>query len=90
MSALGNLGSGNRDNLAGGRNAVSTSGGGFGSLTAWTGMGARMVDDVDAVKKRYARVKKAERPEWVSDQMGAIREQREARAFAALDELLER
>ena len=84
MSALGNLGNGNRDNLSGGRNAVSTSGGGFGSLTAWRGIGAQMVGDLDRV------VSKAKR-QYAKDRKAAAREraaEREAAAFAALDDLL--
>jgi len=88
MSALGNLGSGNRDDLAGGRNAVSTSGGGFGSLTAWKGLGAQMVDDLDAVRARYARVKAAEHREAAREEAALRRAEREAKAYAALDELL--
>jgi hypothetical protein len=84
MSAFGNLGNGNRDNLAGGRNAVSTSGGGFGSLTAWKGIGASMVADLDRVvvtaKRQYADDRKAAARERAAE--------REAAAFAALDDLL--
>ena len=85
MSAIGNLGNGNRDNLAGGRNAVSTSGGGFGSLTRWAGIGAKMVNNLDGVvanaKRQYAEDRKAAARERAAE--------REANALAELDSLLD-
>ena len=56
---------------------------------AWTGLGASMVEDLDSTRKKYARVKRAERPDWVREQMEVIQEEREAKAYAALDALLE-
>jgi hypothetical protein len=48
-----------------------------------------MVSDLDAVKARYARVKRAERAAYVAEQAAILREEREAAAAAALDELLD-
>jgi membrane protein involved in colicin uptake len=47
-----------------------------------------MVADLDAVKAKYARVKNAERAEYVREQAEILRAEREAAAFAALDDLL--
>jgi hypothetical protein len=89
MSALGNLGNGNRDNLAGGRNAVSTSGGGFNSLTRWTGLGATMVDDLDTVKAKYQRLIESEKRKTAREEVAYRRAVREAEALAALDGLID-
>jgi hypothetical protein len=88
MSAFGKVNSGDRDGLAGGREAVPVSGGAFGSLTRWTGLGAQMVTDLDAVKARYARVKGAENREAAREEAAFRRAEREAAAYAALDDLL--
>ena len=84
MSAFGKVNSGDRDGLAGGREAVAVSGGAFGSLTRWTGLGAKAVDDLDAVKARFDRVHAADRR--AEARLRAA--EREAEAFAALDGLL--
>ena len=76
-----------RDYNAGGYSAGTT--GGRMTMTPQGGLGAKMVDDLDAVKARYARVKAAERR---SDRLYEIelrRQQREAEALAALDDLLD-
>ena len=88
MSAFGKVNSGDRDGLAGGREAVAVSGGAFGSLTRWTGLGAQAVDDLDAVKARYARVKAAEHREAAREAAARCLAKREADSFAALDDLL--
>jgi hypothetical protein len=48
-----------------------------------------MVDDLDAVKARYARVKAAEHRADRAYEAELRRAEREAKAYAALDELLE-
>ena len=63
-------------------------GGAFGSLARWTGLGAKAVDDLDAVKARYARVKAAEHREAAREAAARCLAKREADAFAALDDLL--
>jgi hypothetical protein len=47
-----------------------------------------MVADLDAVKARYARVKAAEHREAAREEAALRRAEREAKAYAALDELL--
>jgi hypothetical protein len=54
------------------------------------GQGAQMVDDLDAVKARYARVKAVENREAAREAAARCLAKREADAFAALDELLGR
>ena len=54
------------------------------------GQGAQMVDDLDAVKARYARVKAFENREAAREAAAERRAEREAAAFAALDDLLGR
>ena len=53
------------------------------------GYGAQQVSDLDAVKAKYTRVKNSERAEYVREQAAILRAEREAKAYAALDELLE-
>ena len=88
MSAFGKVNSGDRDGLAGGREAVGVSGGAFGSLTRWTGLGAKAVDDIDAVKARYKRIVGAEQKVAAREAAAERRAAREAEAFSALDDLL--
>jgi len=52
------------------------------------GYGAQQVSDLDAVKAKYTRVKNSERAEYVREQAAILRAEREAKAYAALDELL--
>ena len=59
------------------------------TLTKQRGQGAQMVDNLDAVKANYARVINAEKREAAREAAAARRAEREAEAFAALDELLE-
>jgi hypothetical protein len=66
----------------------AAAGGGQMTITGQCGQGAQMVADLDAVKAKYARVKNTERAEWVREQAAILRAEREAKAFAALDELL--
>jgi hypothetical protein len=78
---------------ANGANGVTTgnraaAGGGQMTITGQCGQGAQMVADLDAVKAKYARVKNAERAEYVREQAEILRAEREAAAFAALDDLL--
>lgn len=88
MSALGKLNNGNRDGLKGGRNAVAVNGG-TNTVTPWRGLGAKMVDDLGEVQAKYDRVKKVERPDYVSDQIEALQEERDLKAFKNLDSLLD-
>ena len=79
---------------ANGSNGVTTgnraaAGGGQMTITGQCGQGAQMVDDLDAVKARYARVKAAEHREAAREEAALRRAEREAKAYAALDELLE-
>jgi hypothetical protein len=52
------------------------------------GYGAQQVSDLDAVKARYARVIGAEKREAAREEAARRRAEREAAAFAALDDLL--
>ena len=58
------------------------------TLTKQRGQGAEMVADLDAVKARYARVKAAEHRADRAYEAELRRAEREAKAYAALDELL--
>lgn len=78
---------------ANGSNGVTTgnraaAGGGQMTITGQCGQGAQMVDDLDAVRARYARVKAAEHREVAREEAALRRAEREAKAYAALDELL--
>jgi hypothetical protein len=78
---------------ANGANGVTTgnraaAGGGQMTITGQCGQGARMVDDLDAVKANYARVIDAEKREAAREEAAARRAEREAAAIAALDDLL--
>jgi hypothetical protein len=58
------------------------------TLTKQRGQGAQMVDNLDAVKANYARVIGAEKREAAREEAALRRAEREAAAFAALDDLL--
>jgi hypothetical protein len=68
----------------------AAAGGGQMTITGQGGQGARMVDDLDAVKARYARVTALEHRQAAREAAAEARAKREAAAFAALDELLDR
>ncbi len=85
MKALGNA---NSDDLnPAGAGARAASGRGM-TFTKACGLGKAMVDDLDFVKARYARVKAAEHREAAREEAALRRAEREAKAYAALDELL--
>jgi hypothetical protein len=86
MKALGNA---NADDFnPKGAGARAASGRGM-TFTKACGLGASMVDDLDTVKARYARVKAAERRADRAYEAELRRAEREAAAAAALDELLD-
>jgi hypothetical protein len=58
------------------------------TLTTQRGQGAQMVDDLDTVKARYARVKAAEHRADRAYEAELRRAEREAAALAAIDDLL--
>jgi len=58
------------------------------TLTKQRGQGAQMVSNLEAVKANYARVINAEKREAAREEAAARRAEREANAFAALDDLL--
>ena len=67
----------------------AAAGGGQMTITGQCGQGAKMVDDLDAVKARYARVKAAEHRADAQAAAAERRVAREAESFAALDALLD-
>ena len=86
MKALGNVR--NSDTNRAGAAATAASGRGM-TFTKACGLGASMVDDLDAVKVRYARVKAAEKRADARYEAELRRAEREAAALGALDELLD-
>ena len=85
-SALGNVDP-SRDYNAGGHSAGTT--GAQMTMTPQRGLGAKMVSDLESVKKRYARVKAAEKRADAQYEAQLRRAEREANAFAELDSLLD-
>ena len=86
MKALGNARP--EDHNPKGAGARAASGRGM-TFTKACGLGASMVSDLDAVKARYARVKAAERRADVQYERELRRAEREAAAYAALDDVLD-
>jgi len=86
MKALGNAR--NTDSNHAGAAATAASGRGM-TFTKACGLGASMVSDLDAVRARYKRVKAIEHREDARYEAALRRAEREAAAFAALDELLD-
>ena len=66
----------------------AAAGGGQMTLTGQGGQGAQMVDDLDTVKARYARVKAAEHRADRAYEAELRRAERGAAALAAIDDLL--